>query len=261
MDREVWFIYPRGSDGNVTRLKRTLRGLCANQEIIWQKRQSMPTRSREGRLYNLLTPEDAWNLYKRIHRSLVGVCEFGQTYVQNDPSRKGNFFDGLTRLSEYVRYKALFLEISPADNVEACRNALDNFQNLVVNTECEGDNDPRCLPFHVFKKSDKWEFPLETNDGRRRFFQIHGSPAKRIDYRELIWTRGARHGSEKIHVAGKELSTGFHWDVSHPGKGGQSLRVYNSNQVWKLDKGGYVNVYPDAYLRKGNRAKRLWPSK
>ena len=259
MEKEIWFIYPSQLDGNVTRLRQTIKEFCKGEGFIWQQRPLVTKRSLEGRRYNLLTPDDARNLYSRIHRSFVGVFLVGRAFVQNDPSQNMNYMSGLTQLSEHLRYKAFFRKLNFSDNHEMCRDSFSEFQRLGEEIGCEGDNDPRCLPFHVFENSTKYDLNLDLDADRRRFVRVHGAPTKRTDSRGLVWTSKVRHGKETIHVAGRELSTGFHWDVEHPQRGRQALKIYNSNQVWRLKKSGYVNVYPDAYIRKGEGSKRVWP--
>lgn len=65
------------------------------------------------------------------------------------------------------------------------------------------------------------------------------------------------HGSDTLKVAGSPLGQGFHWDV-------QSTRnpstIATGWEVWRLaGQDGYVNVYPDAGVRKGNQARKVWP--
>lgn len=64
------------------------------------------------------------------------------------------------------------------------------------------------------------------------------------------------HGREILNVAGRELARGFHWNVSHSAS---NASLGNSSETWSVNKGGYVNVYPDGHIRGGSGAKKVYP--
>ena len=64
------------------------------------------------------------------------------------------------------------------------------------------------------------------------------------------------HGREILHVAMRELAQGFHWDVSHSAS---NARLGNSSETWRVNKGGYVNVYPNGHIRGGKGSRKVYP--
>jgi hypothetical protein len=113
----------------------------------------------------------------------------------------------------------------------------------------------------VFRVDQDWT-ALSEEHGRDAFHARHGPARSRLDGDTKRWARadhGAYHGRERLTVAGLELLAGMHWDVTNE-RGRAQLTT--ANEIWTVPRGprGYVNVYPDAYVRPGVRstARRVW---
>ena len=131
------------------------------------------------------------------------------------------------------------------------------FQEWIVIENCTGEDDPRCLPFHVFD-ADIDTYNLSDPSDRQRFQSDHRGQRCRRDGNALDWRRPntrQMHGRASLQVAGRDLIRGFHWDVSD--RTG-SKRVSTTSTIWQLRPGGYFNIYPDAHIR-GSRAIRIFP--
>ena len=155
-------------------------------------------------------------------------------------------------VSRFVRYKAYAAPLP--DDPTAVSACLDEYDAWCGCVGCENDNDPRCLPLHVFKSVHT---ELDTLAQRRRFDKEHGTGTRRLDGNGLAWRLdpAAFHGWDTLHVAGHELVPGFHWDVS-AGTGGSGT-VTTPTERWTITaKRGYVNVYPDGHVRGGRQFAR-----
>ena len=143
-------------------------------------------------------------------------------------------------LATFVRYKSLAARL-PREPAEVS-NQLEAYEAWCELVECEGGRDPRCLPFHIFKSGNS---DLDTPERRRHFDDIHGTGARRQDDNELAWDLkpGGFHGRDILHVAGRELPPGFHWDVSVD----RARTITTPTEQWRVSK--YVNVAPDANVR------------
>jgi hypothetical protein len=103
---------------------------------------------------------------------------------------------------------------------------------------------------------------LEHAHGRAQFDTKYGLGRSRCDEADKRWDRAHRtayHGTEALAIAGHQLAQGMHWDVGAHRRG---ARLTTATEVWKVGAGrAYVNVYPDAYVRKTRRstARRVWP--
>lgn len=110
--------------------------------------------------------------------------------------------------------------------------------------ECDGDHDPRCLPFDVFSGDGR---ELNLVEQRARFNQRYGIGAKRRDDARSTWHLNPRdyHGGEISVVAGHALPVGFHWDVETDAQRDFVTPRYS----WRVT--GHFNVYPDSIFRRG----------
>jgi len=208
-----------------------------------------------------LDPEDAHKLYRMLHRRAVLVLSFTRVLVRRDPSREPAIRKAALDLGVFVQHKARYELIRDPRALEA---ALVCFETGRTVTSCAGEDDPRCLPLHVFAVDRVWS-TLNTQGGRDAFDGLHGTSRSRLDSEKKRWSRAERrayHGREHLTVAGRELPPGMHWDVSS--ERGRK-RMTTANAVWELPSGlrGYVNVYPDSYVRPGSAgaARRVWPRK
>jgi len=217
-------------------------------------RKSLQYRKGRDISAHVISPQHATELYSKLHRGRVGVLQLSDTHVPVTPNPKRRDYVSLLR---FVRYKAFFYPIHDDGITEQIADHIVNcFQEWIDFMNCEGEDDPRCLPFHVFDADDKYN--LDTAIHRQSFEANHRVRNFRRDGDGLDWRRPnsrQMHGRETLQVAGRELIRGFHWDVS---SGAGSKRISSTSAVWQLEPDGYVNIYPDAYIR-AQKAKRIFP--
>ncbi len=122
---------------------------------------------------------------------------------------------------------------------------------------CSGAHDPRVLPLHVFDNAQPWT-DLHLEAGISHFNARYGQATSRLDAVGRGWSPAqVGHGNDVLVIDGFALARGFHWDVQRKKA---PERLVTANEVWKIGNGGYVNVYPDAYVRIGSRhnGKLVW---
>ena len=247
---EVWLIYPRENRS----FRDYVKSHC--QDVGWSF-QSRPTTRivlPKGRPIRVLTPEDATNIYRRVHTRQVGVWQIGDAAAPTRSKPKKTTKHYLP-LSRFVRYKAFHCQLDPNRSGEPLSETVADFQSWIENADCEGESDPRCLPFHVFE-TDIDQYDLSKSDDRKRFENDHGRQHARRDARDRIWYRpNARqmHGREILQIAGHALMQGFHWDVSSEHK----VKISNISEVWEIKRNGYLNVYPNGHIRGSSKARKL----
>ena len=222
----------------------------------WQlhQREAIPTRDGNGRPLNLLRPGDAASVYSRAHNATVGVLVDDRLRVMLDPSRTPT--TGRARkLSSYLRYKALVSRLGYFDAVSAAEFILA-LAAWAQATNCEGDSDPRVMPLHVFDDDAEYD-RLDEMSGRQDFVSRFGGSSRR-DPSGRVWERADdRHAMLQLSVAGRALTAGAHWDVQNPAR--TAKRVATPDRVVSIHPGGYVNVYPNAFLRiAGGQASEIW---
>ena len=207
-----------------------------------------------------LQPNEAHELYRLLHRRRVMVVCFTSVFVRKDPSRDPAVRRSALAVGTFVEHKAAFALIRSRPSVEA---VLKRFKHE-CNVSCDGEDDPRCLPLHVFAVQRDWS-DLRRQDGRKAFAEQYGPPQSRVDSDRRRWSRADRsayHGRDTLTVANCELAPGMHWDVASE-RG--STRVMTAREIWEIPRGsrGYLNVYPDAYVRPGglSTARRVWPAR
>jgi hypothetical protein len=207
-----------------------------------------------------LDPTDAHQLYGLLHRWRLMVVCFTSVFVRKNPRRQPAVRRSALELRSFVEHKADFALIRSGNSIASVIEAFRNERRL----SCEGEDDPRCLPLHVFALDKEWS-NLGDKSGRDAFNEHHGPPRSRLDSDDRRWSRAARsayHGRDKLTVASCDLTPGMHWDVaSERGR----AQLMTAHEIWELPRGsrGYLNVYPDAYVRPGarSRARRIWPTK
>jgi len=202
-----------------------------------------------GKPVCLLDPEEARRLYMRAHRSRLAIWTTAEVWVQLHPSRHRLDERYLARLSRLVRYKAFFARVSPVNLAQV----VTDYESWQSRIECEHERDPRVLPLHTFCPSTEWSDLAEV-EGRRRFAREHGGPTDRTCEQKLHWTPdlGRDGGRDPQQVAGRELSLGYHWDVSSERRGGRLLTL---TDVWQVRATEHVNVYPNGHIRGGENSK------
>lgn len=196
-----------------------------------------------ARRYRVLEPLDAFQLYRAAHRGPTAVYQLRQTQVLKDPSA-GPERKNVVSLARFVRYKAAFV----AASVELpWPDAISGVDAWLDSTSCTGENDARCLPLNTFSPTTDWPGLDEDQDD---FDLVHGKGGHRTDERLRLWPKDRHHhGRDVDTVAGYELQRGFHWDVQ-AARSASSL--WNAKDVWRLDRDGHLNVYPDATIRGGH---------
>jgi hypothetical protein len=166
----------------------------------------------------------------------------------------------LLSLERFVRYKAFYSLIRSLRDIEV---ALDQFAESRHTIGCDGVDDPRILPLHIFNCPNDWT-DLQSATGRTAFDREHGGSNRRYDCSGLYWAKpkgqAARHGGPALRVARRMLEPGFHWDINAAGR----ATVYSADAVWLLKQNNsYINIYPNGHIRppgKGFGTVRVWPS-
>jgi hypothetical protein len=203
-----------------------------------------------------LRPKDAYDLYRHLHRRRALVISFTEVHVRTDPSRDPVVRRAALTLSKFVEHKADFALLR---DQQAIQPTLQRFNRAIGTPRCDGEDDPRCLPLHVFSVKGDWS-SLGHRHGRDSFDDRYGRGRSRLDDGSKRWTRAdsaAYHGRETLTVAGCQLRSGMHWDVSN-GRGRKKLM--NSHEIWEFPRHarGYVNVQPDAHIGGGSGVRRVW---
>ena len=249
---EIWVFYPGNQRESVAKAIRVIKDTCADRCWEIQERHVQLVKI-NGRPLGKLKPEDAINLYKRIHRANVGIWHFGETHAPRKPEPDDKIKDYID-ICAFVQHKAFRCRVQNSNFSEQWGTSVAEFETWLNEIHCENESDPRCLPAHLFNmKSDSED--LTTPEGRAQFTLNYGNQSARTDARQLVWKRplGAFHGREILYVAGCELARGFHWDVGAGRNGG---KIVSAQGVWRISSNHYVNVYPDAHIRSGRGAAR-----
>ncbi len=206
--------------------------------------------SGRGRVLHVVPRADAVRLYEEMHRRPVAVVYEGKPRVRLDPGK--NLRDDRTvSLYRYCRYKSFVTSLR--SNAAALWGTA--FEDWLAQIDCDGPNDPRILPFHIF--TTKGPFELDETAERKRFRQEHHNKSALVDDRKRRWvlaSPGARHGREPQTVRDLQLHDGFHWDVTVP----RASVVASSHTMWRVGSGGYLNIYPDGHVRRGKQCKQTW---
>jgi len=206
--------------------------------------------SGRGRILSVVSRTDAVRLYEDMHCRPVAVVYEGKPRVRLDP-RATIRDDRTVPLHRFCRYKSFTRSLQ--SNAAALWDSA--FEVWLAQVECDGPNDPRILPFHIFEA--RGDYALDKVAERRRFRQEHHNVRALVDDTERRWTLarpGARHGRELQTVRGLQLYDGFHWDVMAR----RTAVVASSITMWRVRSDGYINIYPDGHVRPGRSCKRTW---
>lgn len=251
---EIWLFYPDASAHLYKSVADALGDVCESESWEFQAKLIYGASAPQGRPLAKILNQDATNLYKRLHRARVGVWQIGDARAPTTPQPRHVRKDYVS-LADFVRHKAFHARLPRRGFAESWRAHLSGFQEWLSVTGCENEGDPRCLPFHVFDTRFNID-RLASAGGRSDFGAEHGPQSSRIDNRGRRWIRpkGQFHGREILNVAGRELAPGFHWDVSAQSS---KFELTTSSEILMVRKGGYINVYPDGYIRGGNGARKV----
>lgn len=241
MPIDVWLFF-HAADRDATREHRDhAQRLCVERGWGFQPRSVGSVKSTNGRPLPLLAPDVAAGLYPRVHRSRVATLVIGRDPLIplhpriNEAARARRH----VTLRRYVAYKCFWARLPQ----ESATNEswLGSFIGWCNAIDCEGENDPRCLPFHIFDGDAR---DLEQPASRTRFDGRYGTGPFRTDGQGAEWRMQPAifHGSAELSVAGCLLRRGCHWDVT-----AVEHRIATPAGIWLVD--GHVNVYPDAHIR------------
>lgn len=216
----------------------------------------------QGSPFFVLSPRDAGDVYASTHRRATAVIATASFHVRPDPSRpEPATYRHLLPLEAFVRHKAYFALVRDAADIAGVLKAAAGWPPPAP---ADGQKDPRMLPLHAFCDGDPWG-DLDLATGRSRFSRRHRAGAGWQDDCGRAWdVDPSMHGRDALTVAGQALPAGFHWDVTNSGAG--TTRLTTATEVWSLEQdGAHANVYPDAYVRKGEQARgvcvRRWPKR
>jgi hypothetical protein len=146
------------------------------------------------------------------------------------------------------RYKA-FCKFTDIDSVETILDHALAWHSVAI---CSGLGDPKILPLHVFCPL-KNQTALWTDEGCKKFEQIHRRNGVRHDSDGREWWRGAHHGSFVHTILGTTLPVGFHWDV----QSNRKSTLWSGDSEWQIGPKGYVNISPDGSVRSGKFSKQI----
>lgn len=223
------------------------------------RRRRMSLDGGGARSINVLEPVDASELYRDLSLRKCFVLSRGSVYVMHDPRRDPPSKRDCVPLQHFVRYKAAFRTLE--DGRDPAQDLAD-LMALEVPSDCSDHHDPRVLPMHVFDK-DATDRELNCEAGRKVFRATYGQGGNWLSAETGTWcpaSVGVRHGVEgpsgrPMRVWEYVTPTGFHWDT---GAGRQRRTVISASTVWRVEPAGYVNIYPNAHIRAGARARILW---
>ena len=249
--RRLWLILPESAsqsqNESIHRARAKLRG---HDNIAVSEVKVKNVKGAGGFTFPLISAKDVAGLYRGAHRARSAVISFCGAKILLDigeiPTNKG-----CMALEKFVEYKCSYELITRPEEVE---NVLAKTFSWLEVVNCEGPHDPRCLPAAVFEKNR--DYRLESQRERKSFIDDH-TPAKNnntlTDVRGRQWQIGPNHTRDLLHVAGRTLPIGFHWDVQASRK---SSIIATGWETWNLPGGAYVNIHPDAYIR-GNKARKI----
>ena len=250
---EVWLFHPFGGSA-YREIRRSVHLDCEARGWSLVLRPTARSRNSAGRPVDWIQREDAINLYRRVHRVRVGVWQIGDAFAPVKPQPR-IFSKDYVPLRYFILHKAFHHNLLGPELGTHWTQSLGSFDEWLGQVNCEGEGDPRCLPFPVFNTGLKIS-NLGTKEGRSFFAKVHGPQSSRMDCGGLRWSRakGPFHGRQVLHISGRDLVRGYHWDVSSHTS---ARRISTASETWEIDRKGYVNVYPDQHVRSGRRAKRI----
>jgi hypothetical protein len=241
MSADVWLFFA-AADRTATRDHRDhIQRRCAERGWIFQPRSVQNVRSAKGRPVPMVATDVAAGLYPRLHRRRVATLVIGRDPVVPLDPNVGEALRSKRHwpLRRYVNYKCFWARLPLADAVN--ESWLGSFASWCGAVGCDGENDPRCLPFHAFDGDGRG---LDRDEGRSAFDARYGNGSLRTDERSAEWKMTPRifHGSDQLEVSGRPLRRGCHWDVT-----ASQYRISTPAGLWLVD--GHVNIYPDAHVR------------
>lgn len=246
---DVFLFFRREDRDRTGALRSHVAAVCESRGWRFHPKSISTVRAREGRPIPLVARDVAAGLYPRVHRSRVATLVVGgDPRVPLHPlEAEALKFKRHIPLRRFVEYKSCWIRI-PNDPTND--SWVGEFGSWTQRVECDGEHDPRCLPFHVFSGEGT---DLKFDHGRTAFDLRYGSGAERLDDVGSRWILNPHdyHGMESLEIAGYNLRRGCHWDVTATG-----WRISTPVGLWRID--GHVNIYPDAHIRpRGSSTRKL----
>jgi hypothetical protein len=241
MAGDVYLFFRSEEIETTSALRKHVAEVCKARSWNFQPRSVRTVRAPNGRPITLLTRDIAAGLYKRAHRTRVAILVIGsdpRVPLHPDEAEVLKFQTHIP-LRRFTAYKSCWVRI-PKDSLND--SWVGMFSSWCKRTECDGEHDPRCLPFHVFSGDG---LGLDEAQRREDFDARYGSGANRLDDESSRWLLNPAifHGTESLHIAGYILRAGCHWDVT-----ATEWRISTPAGLWWV-KQGHVNIYPDAHVR------------
>jgi len=222
------------------------------------------TREGDGRRrIDVLKPRDAHTIFLDMLQMRTVIFAEGGIFVQLNPMKDPPRKTDCATLIEFVSSKGRIITITD-DGSDISSLAKSAVQDITESGDEINDvNDPRLLPMHVFMPFA----PLPQLDNSRQREKF------RRDYRRTggVWVGDDNnvwklphsnlwHASPQSHSVDERVGTfalphGLHWDVNNI-KG--PAIVSSTSEVWKIERGGYLNVYPNENIRGSKASKRIW---
>ena len=257
--RQIWIFTPEKKYENASQaqLRHELARLAKTESVVVKTRVTTLKVFGGGpdahkRVF-LVSPRDAGDLYKAMHRAHVLVASLRSCSVRTDPAEDPPRLRRTRRLEDFVQYKAFYASLRGARDPA---RILEEFLTISPAKLCVDTHDPRVLPLHVFDDELCW-INLNSAEGINEFKRKYGPSSSRVDSMKRKWSPAQElHGSDILTVDGLTLPKGFHWDVE---RGKSAERLVTCHEVWKVGPGGYANIYPDAFVRSGSKNCRcVW---
>ncbi len=251
MSVDVNLFFHKENFESTQALRRHVADACKDRGWNFQPRSVHSVRSPSGRPIPLVARDVAVGLYPRVHRSRVATLVIGRDPRVALHPRQADVlkFDIHVPLRRFVAYKSCWIRIPNDPTNDSWIGMVTSWDKRV---ECDGEHDPRCLPFHVFSGDGA---DLQKIDRRQNFDQQYGIGNDRTDEKSSRWVLNPHdfHSKESaLHVAGHMLRQGFHWDVT-----ANKWKISTPVGLWWV-KSGHINIYPDAHIRpRGSNVRKL----
>ncbi len=207
----VYLLFHEADTASSRALRDRIGEICEERGWSFSSRGVPTFKSPKGRPVPLIPVDFAAGIYVKIHRTRAAILVLGtDPRVPLHPTQQDALrFARHVQLRRYVEYKCFYCKVSldPNDSWAGM------FSGWCEGVHCEGEHDPRCLPFHVF---DGEGVGLNAAGARAKFNDRYGGGTSRTDDRGAEWRLwpAQYHGSESALVAGYLLPKAFHWDVN-----------------------------------------------
>jgi hypothetical protein len=241
-------LAPRRMSGDDLSVVSSLRAQASSQSAAFQQITlvSRSVRSQTNWCLDVSDRTSPMGLYREAHVVPLAVLALRKPVVallegQVDHRRNRT-------MATLLRYKAFYRFVDGTSATSAFVDAT----GWCNSTNCDGVLDPRAIPLHAFCPDDDRQ-DLSTLTGRRAFDQTYRYAGVRHDFERREWQRGPDHTRIAHTVAGFAFPVGFHWDVQSKR---HRTRIWTGDSEWRIERGGHLNVAPDASARQGSRSKR-----